>query len=229
MNSKSFNILYETISDISGRIRVTEEKGIRGLFVDGVKQSIWSDNQDDFLKTYWFASSQLPIDDPEKPLNILMCGLGGGTIIKLLRQQYKNIEFTILELDPEIIKIASEFFDLKSDENTKIIQTDANDWIEKNSQEYKNKFDVIYLDAYIADIFKIKYSEKKDQMKTLCSMLNADGIFVTNHIIYSDDFQKEISEHTNYISNYFSEIYTNIISKYSEADNVVIKGVYPIL
>jgi len=222
------NILHEDHSDISGRIKVIEEKGIRQLFVDDVKQSIWSENPKDFQKTYWQAMAILPIEDFEKPLNILMCGLGGGTIIKLLKQKYKNLNFTILELDPMIIDIAAKFFDIHEDQNLKIINTDANHWIQENSDNYKNNFDLIYLDAFLADNFKINYQKNHDMMLLLCNLLKDDGILITNQIIYSDDYEKEIQEHTLYISNYFSEIFTNIISKYSPADNVVIKAVYPI-
>lgn len=222
------NIIHEDHSDISGRIKVIEEKGIRQLFVDDVKQSIWSENPKDFQKTYWQAMSILPIEDLEKPLNILMCGLGGGTIIKLLGQKYLNLNFTILELDPMIVDIANKFFDIHEDQNLKIMNTDANHWIQENSDNYKNNFDVIYLDAFLADNFKINYQKNHDMMLLLCNLLKDDGILITNQIIYSDDYEKEIQEHTLYISNYFSEIFTNIISKYSPADNVVIKAVYPI-
>jgi predicted membrane-bound spermidine synthase len=77
---------------------------------------------------------------------ILVLGLGGGSVIETLREDFnyqKNI--TALEIDPVIIQIAEEEFNIRESENLKIICVDALTYMQQN----KKQFDLIILDLYI--------------------------------------------------------------------------------
>ena len=77
---------------------------------------------------------------------VLILGLGGGSVIETLRKDFnykKNI--TALEIDSVIIQIAEEEFNIRKSENLKIICVDALTYMQQNKKQY----DLIILDLYI--------------------------------------------------------------------------------
>jgi len=77
---------------------------------------------------------------------VLILGLGGGSVIETLRKDFnyqKNI--TALEIDPVIVQIAKEEFNIRESKNLKIICVDALTYMQQN----KRHFDLIILDLYI--------------------------------------------------------------------------------
>jgi len=78
--------------------------------------------------------------------NILILGLGGGSVIKTLRKDfnYKNAIVGV-EIDPVIIKIAKEEYLLSLDNNLEIICEDAGRFMSNN----KVQFDLIIIDLFI--------------------------------------------------------------------------------
>lgn len=78
--------------------------------------------------------------------NILILGLGGGSVIETLINdfKYKN-HITALDIDPVIIDIAKTEFGLSENKNLKIICDDALNFMNKN----KVKFDLIIIDLFI--------------------------------------------------------------------------------
>jgi len=79
-------------------------------------------------------------------VEILILGMGGGSVIKTLQDdfKYENI-ITAIDIDPVIIKIAKEEFDIVENENLKIICEDAQLFMQFNTR----KFDLIIIDLFI--------------------------------------------------------------------------------
>ncbi|MBN2869155.1 MAG: fused MFS/spermidine synthase [Flavobacteriaceae bacterium] len=78
--------------------------------------------------------------------NILVLGLGGGSVIETLRKDF-NFKKQIygVDIDPVIIDLAKEEFNLKTDQNLKIFCQDAIQFLEEN----KLHFDLIIIDLFI--------------------------------------------------------------------------------
>jgi len=78
--------------------------------------------------------------------NILLLGMGGGSVIETLRTDFnyqKNI--TAVEIDPVVIKIAEDEFSISENKTLKIICEDAQLFMQLNTR----KFDLIITDLYI--------------------------------------------------------------------------------
>jgi len=77
---------------------------------------------------------------------ILLLGMGGGSVIKTLLQDfnYKN-HITAIDIDPVIIDIAKEEFELTKSKNLEIICTDALQFMQQN----KKQFDLIIIDLFV--------------------------------------------------------------------------------
>lgn len=78
--------------------------------------------------------------------SILLLGLGGGSVIETLRENfnYQN-QITAIDIDPVIIDIAKTEYQLESDSNTTILCEDALKFIKHNTII----FDLIIIDLFI--------------------------------------------------------------------------------
>ncbi|NYZ78516.1 fused MFS/spermidine synthase, partial [Candidatus Micrarchaeota archaeon] len=106
----------------------------------------------------------------------LFIGLGGGAMpLDLHRRTDANI--TVVEIDPQIVDVAKNFFNFSEDEKLKVKIDDGRIFL-KNSNE---KYDYIVVDAYIAIIppFHLTTMEFVEDLK---SHLNPNGIVLINLI-----------------------------------------------
>ncbi len=78
--------------------------------------------------------------------SILLLGLGGGSVIETLRQDFNyQKQITAIDIDPVIIEIAKTEYQFESNSNTTIICEDALKFIKDNT----SKFDLIIIDLFI--------------------------------------------------------------------------------
>lgn len=124
-----------------------------------------------FDKTFY----QLQIKSKE-PLNVLLLGMGAGSVIKLLQNKYlPNCKITAVELDPIVIDIAANYFEIKENESLEIVGGDAALFV----QEGKNKYDLIIADLFIDTIVPNLFTQELFYLKVAKS-LNPNGMFIQN-------------------------------------------------
>src|SRR6266550_4957466 len=51
---------------------------------------------------------------------MLIIGLGGGSIPKKIQKEFPNIEIDAVEIDPEVIRIAKDHFNVKEGKNLRL-------------------------------------------------------------------------------------------------------------
>ncbi|MDP3970260.1 MAG: fused MFS/spermidine synthase [bacterium] len=79
---------------------------------------------------------------------LLVLGMAGGTITRQYDKYFPDIDITGVELDPEVVEIAKEYFALdEQDINIKI--GDARNYV-RSSEE---KYDIIIIDAYTNEYY----------------------------------------------------------------------------
>ena len=77
--------------------------------------------------------------------HILVLGVAGGSVIKTLSEEIDcRGKITGVEIDPEIIKIANDYFQLQNIPNLEIIIDDAFEFVLKT----KEKYDLIIIDIF---------------------------------------------------------------------------------
>lgn len=126
--------LYSVHSAISGEIEVWQKGVERELRVNGSRQSIL--RLDGSSRGYW--KKLVPETEVKRAL---ILGLGGGTVVKYLRQRWPEVKVVGYELDPEVVRVATAYFDL--DPQTKVIISDFREVL-KTSEIY----DLIIVDLY---------------------------------------------------------------------------------
>jgi spermidine synthase len=81
--------------------------------------------------------------DPQA--DVLIIGLGGGGMIHFLRREDPGVAIDAVEIDPVVVKLADEFFGVRTGEKVNIITADGLKFIAENEKQY----DVIYMDAFL--------------------------------------------------------------------------------
>lgn len=131
--------LYRTSSKYNKDIRVQLVAGNYKLLVHGSRQS------GEYIRKLWKkALSSLKKTSIQ---TVLVMGIGGGTVIKLLKERYNEAEITGVDIDPVMIEVGKKYFGLDKLPNLKLIRKDAKDYV-KEQTPVRKKFDLIIIDIF---------------------------------------------------------------------------------
>ena len=214
-------VLEEIESSFNCKIQVIESFGERKIMAGGLIQSggilgnIWEKG----LKAIFPASPaggnfQLPI------FNVLILGLGGGTVAQLVAKRWPQAKMMGIEIDPVMIQLGRKYFGLDELKNLEIIQADAIEWVnnarchpeakpkdlpcigdetdigkkffaDTQNDNKSYKFDLILVDLYQGD--KVTPGVEKEQsLKSLKRILKPGGGIIFNRLFYNH--HREITE-----------------------------------
>ena len=122
---KRSRIVFRGWSRLSGRIRVIDRGTERRLMVHGEILSIYPLNGDwrPVRREYWWKALDA-VELPRRP-SALLVGLGGGTQVHLLHRLSAPRHITVIERDPVIVRVASEWFGLDRVGKLEIVCADA--------------------------------------------------------------------------------------------------------
>jgi len=138
----------------------------------------------------------------QKLENILVLGVAGGSVIQTLRNDFKvNAKITGVEIDPEIIFLANEYFKLSNTSNLELITADAFQYIKTPH----NNYDLIIIDIFNdtkmpRDLFEDTFWENINKQ------LTNNGLCLFNSIYTSKKELDRNQQLTNRLNNYFSSI-----------------------
>ncbi len=107
--------------------------------------------------------------------DILVMGLGGGSLPKLLHKINPGLKIDAVELDPEVLKVAEKFFYFKDGVHADVYINDARIYAKKTDKKY----DVIILDAYKSE-FAPYHLLTKEYFEELSSILKEGGLLLFN-------------------------------------------------
>jgi spermidine synthase len=77
--------------------------------------------------------------------HVLIVGLGGGGMIHFLQHIDPAIRIDAVEIDPEVVRLADKFFNVRTEKNVTIATADGLKFI----ADSKTPYDVIYMDAFL--------------------------------------------------------------------------------
>ena len=91
----------------------------------------------------WDAITAGTLMHPGHPASLLLLGLGGGTVLRQIRHFLPHIHLTAIEIDPEMIRLASVYMELERLQ-PEVIAGDAFDFLAHDTRKY----DIIIDDLY---------------------------------------------------------------------------------
>ena len=194
-------------SDYSGPLEITTKNGRKHLNTKNANYSYGALQM--ILK---FGLDKI---DLKKVNSVLLLGLGGGSVIETLRDDFnyqKNI--TAVDIDPVIIDIAKTEFKIKDSKNLKIVCQDALLFVNQNAQQ----FDLIIVDLFI-DIKVPKQFLDLTFWHDIIKLKSSNGM-----ILFNGSLEKERSEDLKKVITFLkSKVYkVDVFDKINEVNTLVI-------
>lgn len=186
-------VLEERESKYNGHLKVVRTFGM-GNYIQaggltqsgGIVESIWKSTLKQINKV-----------DLHK---ILILGLGGGTLAKLLRKKYPNAKITGVEIDPLMIELGKKYLDLDKY---------AIDIKVEDTNKFKfDKYDLVIVDMYSGDNFPKEF-ESEEFLKKLTKF----PIVIINRLYYGDKRPDTVR-----FGNKLEKIFKKVVWHYPEAN-----------
>jgi spermidine synthase len=134
----------------------------------------------------------------------LILGVGGGTVIRQLRQWHPQLQVTGIELNPTHLYLANRFFDL-DEPAVKLVEADAVEWL--------HCYDGAPFDLIVDDLFFEEDGEPcravaadRKWIRSLVSALTPHGMLVMN-FISSRDLRDSAVFHNKALQSRFKNAY----------------------
>lgn len=194
-------------SEYNGRLELTTSFGKTYLNSANTNYSYGS-----LQKVLKFSLKQIDVSGVN---HILVLGLGGGSVLKTLRKDFKYAgKITAVDIDPVIIEIAGREFGVMEDKNTVIVCADALDYLSGNDE----KAGIVIIDLFIDNTIPARFLSAAFWDEVINS-LTKEGTIIFNMLsVPEEDLQKieqKLTEHG------FS---LKIFRKVMKTNNVLIAG-----
>lgn len=185
-------ILLPTIEEASAEARLVDsreslynniyivEDGDRVSMKFGKNSRYWTESVYDrsdprALPIYYSRYMTITLAYPEKVDSILEIGLGGGRIAAYLNLHMPEIPILSVELDPDVIELAMQYFDLEPNDNFRIIERDGRIHLVRSPETH----DIIMVDAYRGPFVPF-HMLTKEFYETAKSRLKPGGVLAQN-------------------------------------------------
>jgi spermidine synthase len=125
-------------------IRVIDHQGVRILSFDGsqeTRMSLRNPLQGHFEYTEYF---HMPLVWNPSITNVLLIGLGGGSVQRSFLHYYPHMRLQTVELDAAVVPIAKEYFGVQENNSHQIAIGDGRMFLRRVTAPY----DLIIMDAY---------------------------------------------------------------------------------
>lgn len=163
-----------------------------------------------FLSCQHHVFMILGIPTSSKKLNNLVIGLGGGGLVNFIYHYLKDLSTSVVEIDPEIVKIAKELFGLIEDKDRlEIIVKDGLEHLKESAasqlQFQSILFDVDSKDQSLGISCPPKEFLEPEILEAVKNLLPSDGIFVLNFVCRDNSSRDQT---VNSLKKVFSSIFS---------------------
>ena len=168
--------------------------------------------KDSFLG-FELGSAKAPATLSQGPRKALILGLGAGILSKKLRQVGYQVE--CVELDPNVLEIAEDFFAFEQGVDSKVHISEARAFLTKTSNEGKEKWDLIVVDLAGGGIHP-DHVYTREAYQTMQDLLKPDGVIMVNFVSYVAPPHNQVVMHSAAtLASLFSDVY--VYSVYPDA------------
>ncbi len=176
-------ILEEKKSKFNGNLRVVKTWGM-GTYIQasgftpiksgltqsgGIVESIWR-----------HTLNQINHSTIQPFNNVLILGVGGGTVAKRIRKNWPDAKITGIDIDPVIVGLGKKYLGL-DEAKVEIKIVDASNLPNHPNQKY----DLIIVDLYQGDKFPAKFATE-NYIHLVRTILSRSGIAVFNRLYYKE-------------------------------------------
>ncbi len=148
-----------------------------------------------------------------EPKNILIIGLGGGTLPMAFHRLFDQATIHTIEIDGAVIKVAKKYFDFIENEKIKVFSQDGRVFT-KRAKSKNLKYDLIILDAFNGDYIP-EHLMSREYLQENQSILSTKGVLASNTFSTSALYDHESAT--------YASVFTYLVSfKRAETNNRVL-------
>ncbi|HBW97080.1 MAG TPA: spermidine synthase, partial [Pseudoalteromonas sp.] len=153
----------------------------------------------------------------DNPKNVLIIGLGGGTLSNVIHALYPAAKIHNVEIDPAVLKVARNYFNfIENDAVTSSVQ-DGRIFI-KRAAIKKQKYDWIILDAFNGDYIP-EHLLTKEFFEEVKSVLAEGGVIAANTFSSSKLYEHESATYHAVFGDFIN------VSRANRSNRIILAGV----
>ena len=153
----------------------------------------------------------------DNPKNVLIIGLGGGTLSNVIHALYPAAKIHNVEIDPAVLKVARNYFNfIENDAVTSSVQ-DGRIFI-KRAAIKKQKYDWIILDAFNGDYIP-EHLLTKEFFEEVKSVLADGGVIAANTFSSSKLYEHESATYHAVFGDFIN------VSRANRSNRIILAGV----
>lgn len=136
---------------VPSRVEVKIGRKGRALRINGTFAS-WYEPGRSCTGSVWDAlAAPLLLLPPSRRRSVLILGLGGGSVARLVRALAPQAEIVGVELDPEVVSAAREYFDL-DEIAIRVVEGDARSYLRRT----RRVFDAVLEDVFVGNARSVR-------------------------------------------------------------------------
>ncbi|GEB69342.1 Spermidine synthase [Pseudoalteromonas carrageenovora] len=159
-------------------------------------------------------ASLLVTDDPK---NVLVIGLGGGTLSNVIHELYPAAKIHNVEIDPAVLKVARDYFNFIETDNVTSSVQDGRIFI-KRAAIKKQKYDWIILDAFNGDYIP-EHLLTKEFFEEVQSVLADGGVIAANTFSSSKLYEHESATYHAVFGDFIN------VSRANRSNRIILAGI----
>jgi spermidine synthase len=188
-------VLEEVESPINGKLTVVRDlawgtyiKGGGLTQSGGVAEKIWRT-----------ALQKLQTSKTPNIQKVLILGLGGGGIAKIVRKNWPEAKIVGVDVDPIIVELGKKYLGLDK-LCVEIIIQDAFVFLTNHQSPITNHYDLVCIDMYVGDKVPEKF-----ETEAFLKLMTDNGICVFNRLYYGEK-RKEAEEFHRKLIHIFKKV-----------------------
>ncbi len=151
-----------------------------------------------------FAGTFRKIDfEKSKTRNVLILGLGLGSIPLILEKSGYKMDYTAIEIDDVVCHLAQKYVLKHLSSPVTVINTDAEVYLKQCEQ----KFGMVTMDIFEDDVIP-DYFESIECLEKIKYLLNENGVLIYNRLAYTQNDEKQSML---FFENRFSKVFPKSI------------------
>ncbi len=183
-------VLEERKSKFNGSLRVVRSFGL-GTYIqaEGLTQS------GGIVGSFWKQTLNKIKSIGQDFKDVLILGLGGGTVAKLIHKNWPSAKITGVDIDPVIVELGKKYLDLDDEIDIKI--QDA-------GKTVQGEYDLVIVDLYRGDEFPKKFEDEK-----FLKSLTKNKLVIFNRLYYKEkktealEFGKKLQRFFNRVEHFY--------------------------
>lgn len=153
----------------------------------------------------------------DNPKNVLIIGLGGGTLSNVIHALYPAAKIHNVEIDPAVLKVARNYFNFTENDAVTSSVQDGRIFI-KRAAIKKQKYDWIILDAFNGDYIP-EHLLTKEFFVEVKSVLAEGGVIAANTFSSSKLYEHESATYHAVFGDFIN------VSRANRSNRIILAGV----